>query len=69
MLYKVNKNSQIKTGDHIVHTHDCIYGPKDSNAKELGYFESERVALSEAAKYYTSVNGCSYCCKSIHLKR
>lgn len=69
MNFNVNKNAQIKTGDHIVHKSGCTRGPKNSNTKELGNFEDERVAFCEAAKYYASVNGCAYCCKNIHLKR
>ena len=69
MEYIVNKSAQMGTGDHILHTKDCPYKPKSENIKELGEFESERVAKLEAEKFFPSVNGCAYCCKKTHLKR
>lgn len=69
MLFIVNKNAQIKTGEHVIHKADCSRMPKDKNRKDLGCYEDPRVALIEAQKYYYCVNGCKYCCAEIHLKR
>ena len=69
MLYIVNKNAQLKTGEHTIHKETCKRKPKNSNVKDLGNFEDTRVARSEASKYYSCINGCAYCCKDIHLKR
>lgn len=69
MLFVINKNAQIKTGEHIIHKDNCKRKPKYKNIKELGDFNDLRVALAEASKYYSCINGCQYCCKKIHLKR
>ena len=69
MLYLLNKNAQIKTGEHKIHTHTCKRRPKYENIIELGEFYYARVAHCEASKYYSNVDGCKYCCSEIHLKK
>lgn len=66
--YIVNKNAQMKTGEHKIHTADCKRKPKRENTKELGEFEDVVRAKYEATKYYPTVNGCKYCCVEIYLK-
>lgn len=69
MMYIINKNSQITTGEHVIHKISCLMKPQDKNAIELGDFAYDKAALVEAHRYYACVNGCKYCCKDIHLKR
>ena len=69
MTFVVNKNAQMSTGEHVIHTANCSRKPKKENWIELGDFANEKVAFYEAHKYYTCVNGCKYCCNKIHLKR
>lgn len=69
MLFIINKNAQLKTGEHTIHKNTCSRKPKEKNIKELGNFEDARVAIAESRKYYSCINGCSYCCKEIYLKR
>lgn len=69
MLFLVNKNAQIKTGDHKVHTFSCSRKPDSKNTIELGDFYDVRVAQCEAKKYFFNVDGCNFCCKPIHLKK
>ena len=38
MLYVVNKNAQIKSGEHKIHTCECQKRPKSENSIELGEF-------------------------------
>lgn len=66
--YIVNKNAQMKTGEHKIHTVKCKKKPKYQNTKELGEFDNPKLARCEATKYYICVDGCQYCCKEIHLK-
>ena len=69
MLYLLNKNSQIKTGEHKIHKETCSRKPKRSNLVELGIFYNSKVAVCEAKKYYFNCNGCKYCCPEIYLKK
>lgn len=69
MLYIVNKNAQIRTGEHKVHTNECKKKPKYENIRELGKFCDSQRAICEAIKYYSVVDSCKYCCKEIHLKK
>lgn len=69
MQYYVNKNAQIRTGEHKIHKKGCKRMPKWSNVIDLGDFEDSRVARCEACKYYHCIDGCEYCCKEIHLKK
>ncbi len=68
MLFLVNKNAQIQTGDHKIHTCNCKRKPKKENTIELGDFYEAKVAQCEAKKYFFNVDGCAICCKAIHLK-
>ena len=69
MIYYINRNAQIKTGEHMIHAFGCKYMPKKENCILLGQFYNSRVARSEAKKYFSCINGCKYCCFKIHLKR
>lgn len=65
--YYVNTKPQ-PTGEHEVHTGDCIYLPNQENRIYLGYFETCQEALTEAKKTYSNVDGCYYCSNSCHKK-
>ena len=69
MFFLVNKNSQISTGDHKIHTSECSRKPKRANYIELGEFSDVKVAQCEARKYFYTVDGCKFCCNTIHLKK
>lgn len=69
MLFIVNKNSQIATGEHKIHKANCKMKPKYKNVIELGDFYQAKVAQCEAQKYFANVDGCKYCCSEIHLKK
>ncbi len=69
MLFVVNKNAQLKSGEHIIHQENCHHKPKEKNIIGLGNFLNDEVALFEARRYFPCVNGCKYCCPKIHLKR
>lgn len=69
MFYLLNKNSQIATGDHKIHTSDCPMKPNKNNTIELGEFYNVKVAQCEAKKYFFNVDGCKFCCKEIHLRK
>lgn len=66
--YVINKNCQIKSGEHKLHVYNCSRRPQNKNAKELGEFDNPKIALFEAFKYYTCVNACKYCLREIYLK-
>jgi len=63
--YYVNKNSQAN-GDHEVHTLTCSFVPKEENRIYLGSFNGCSLAVIEARKHYSKVNGCYYCSTSCH---
>lgn len=65
----VNKNAQ-HTGEHEVHNLDanCAYLPDPANRQSLGSHQDCRGALAEARKYYTTVDGCAYCCPACHRR-
>ena len=69
VLFLLNKNSQISTGEHKIHKKTCSKKPKYANTIELGEFYNAKVAQCEARKYYANINGCKYCCKEIYLKK
>jgi hypothetical protein len=60
--YYVNKNAQ-PSGDHEVHKEGCSFMPAAENRLYLGDFSSCHPAVREAEKYYTSADGCYFCCK------
>lgn len=69
MLYLVNKNAQIETGDHKIHKITCKRKPKDINVIKLKDVYDSKVALCEAKKYFFNVDGCKYCCPEIYLEK
>lgn len=69
MHYLINKNAQISTGDHKIHTIECPFKPKRENTIELGEFYDANVAQCEARKYFYNVDGCDFCCSQIHLRK
>jgi hypothetical protein len=64
--YYVNKNAQTTSGDHEVHTVNCIYLPLEKNRLYLGVFDSCGPALREARKTYSNADGCATCCPRCH---
>ena len=69
MKYIVNKNAQIGTGYHKIHTSDCSQRPKKENAIDLGECVCLIDAKSRAKDYYQQANGCKYCCREIFYKK
>lgn len=65
MKYIVNKNVQISTGYHKIHTKNCPKGPKKENVIDLGDCMCPIDAKSRAKEHYANINGCRYCCKEI----
>lgn len=65
--YYVNKNAQTN-GDHEVHVTGCSFMPESHNRLYLGDFVSCGLAVREAGKHYTQVNGCYYCSNSCHTQ-
>lgn len=63
--YYVNKNGQ-SNGDHEVHVYGCSFMPAVENRLYLGDFSSCGPAVREARKYYSTANGCYYCCNLCH---
>lgn len=68
-MFILNKNAQITTGEHKIHTSACKRRPKNESAIEIGEYYEAKVALCEAKKYFFNVDGCAFCCPSIHLKK
>lgn len=66
LTYIVNKNAQLGTGCHKIHTNECKRKPKKENAVYLGKHMCPFAAKSKAKDYFSNVDGCSYCCKEIH---
>lgn len=65
--YYVNKNAQ-PNGDHEVHVYSCAHGASAANKQPLGDFSGCRAAVTEARKYYTTADGCYYCCNECHKR-
>lgn len=65
--YYVNTNAQ-STGEHEVHTEDCVFLPDANNRIYLGFFDNCHDAIKKAEEYYINVDGCKYCCKPCHKK-
>ena len=68
MQYIVNKNAQIKTGNHKIHTKTCNKRPKEENVIDLKECICSIEARNRAKEHFASVNGCKYCCKEIFYK-
>jgi len=67
----VNKNAQsTPTREHEVHNLDagCTHLPLPQNRQALGSFATCRSAVTEANRYFNSVDGCRYCCPTCHTK-
>ena len=69
MKYLVNKNAQINTGYHKVHTIDCKRGPRKENAIILGECICLVEAKDRAKEHYKNVTGCKYCCENIFYQK
>lgn len=52
-----------------IHQEDCIYLPDEKSRKLYGFFKTSDEALNEISKKSTDVNGCFWCCNSIHQSR
>jgi hypothetical protein len=63
--YYVNQNAQ-SNGDHEVHKEGCYYLSLVERKLYLGEFTSCFPAVAEAKKYYSSADGCYYCCPLCH---
>lgn len=66
-LYCLNKKAQM-SGEHEIHTSDCLYVPSAENRIILGYFANSEDAMREARKHYYNVDGCWFCCHESHKK-
>ena len=69
MRYIVNKNAQIGTGYHKIHTKYCSKMPKMENIIDLKECMCPTEARVRAQEYFKEVNGCKYCCKEIYFNR
>lgn len=63
--YCVNKNAD-ENGYHEVHRETCEHLPEFKNQQDLGYWSSCSEAVQKAKQYYSSVDGCFYCCPECH---
>jgi hypothetical protein len=63
--FYVNQNAQ-RNGDHEVHEIGCSYMPAVENRTYLGEFTSCALAVREARRHYSQVNGCYYCANACH---
>ncbi|MEX0996965.1 MAG: hypothetical protein WDZ45_07945 [Flavobacteriaceae bacterium] len=52
-----------------IHQEACLYLPDESSRKFYGFFKTSQEALDEISKKTTNVNGCFWCCNSIHQGR
>lgn len=66
-LYYVNRNPQ-DTGEHEVHTSECVYLPAANERIKLGYFSNPIEAVEKAKKHYENVDGCWHCSRGAHKK-
>ncbi len=69
MDYILNKNPQMNTSYHKIHTQKCAKRPKEENVIQLGNCMCPIEAKSRAKEYYENVNGCKYCCREIFFKK
>lgn len=65
--YYVNKTTQV-SGDHEVHTENCIFLPAEWNRIYLGQFGNCAEAVREAKKIYRQSDGCATCSKACHTR-
>ena len=68
MKYYINTIQNL-VDDNELHIENCQYLQSNNNRKYIGLFETESQALKEAKKKYPFVNGCEYCCASIHTSK
>ena len=63
----VNENAQ-PSGEHEVHNIDAGYSylPLPENRYHLGWFEHCSGAVCEAGKYFSNIDGCTYCASACH---
>lgn len=69
MVYKyyVNNNPQ-SNGDHEVHKDSCSWLKLVQSKKYIGEFVSAHDAVREAKKFYSTADGCKYCCPEAHTR-
>ncbi|MGV3610212.1 MAG: hypothetical protein ACO1N0_04620 [Fluviicola sp.] len=65
--YYVNTDPQ-STGENEVHENGCKHGPLASKQKSLGWHSSCSLAIAEAKKHYSKVDGCYYCANACHTR-
>lgn len=63
--YYLNREAQ-PDGYHEIHKEGCAFLPSPKNRIRLGAHPNDQSAFREAKKHFTRVDGCYYCCKSIH---
>lgn len=68
MQYVLNKNAQLGTEIHKIHTINCKRRPKPENSIDLKECNCPIVAKCKARDYFNHVDGCRYCCKEIHFE-
>lgn len=69
MEYIVNKNAQMNTGYHKIHTKECKKKPKQENIIDLNECVCPIEAKNRAKEYFQNVNGCKYCCEKIYYRK
>ncbi len=65
--YYVNDRAQAN-GDHEVHKYGCIWLAKVTSKTYLGTYESCHGAVQKAKTFYSTADGCAYCCPACHKK-
>jgi hypothetical protein len=63
--YYVSK-AELANGDHEVHTADCEHLPAEGKRIYLGTHSNGHLAVAEAQRFYSKVNGCSVCSAECH---
>ena len=67
--YVVNRGRQV-SGEHEVHnlTKGCQNLPRVENRVHLGFHPSCHMAIWEAKKHYSNVDGCYWCANDCHTR-
>jgi len=69
MRYILNKNAQMGTGHHKIHTRECKKRPNEENIIDLDECFCLMEAKDRAKQYYLNVSECRYCCNKIFCKK
>lgn len=55
--------------EHEIHKDDCLYLPDEKSRNLIGNFNTSQEAFDAISKSTQHVNGCYWCCNSIHHGR